>query len=297
MEHLKLLTRSAIWAIRPEAVVLAVMQLTGRVQAAEGRWEAARPSTIGKGTSKVGVVPIQGVLTKDGPSWYGSSYDGISSALDQFANDPEVKRIILQVDSPGGEVTGLPETAALLSAIAKVKPVSAIVDGQSASAAFWLTSQANDVTLTPSGEVGSVGVRMMHMDVSKMMDEYGIKVTELHSGDFKTEWSPYKPLSDAAKEDMQPRLDASREEFIGGVAAGRGSKATQDIIDNRFGEGRMFSSSTALNHGLVDKVQSSRDFFRAILPAAEESSNPASPSFPIRRTERELQVRRARMGK
>ena len=296
MEHLKLLTRSAIWAIRPEAVVLAVMQLTGRVQAAEGRWEAARPSTFGKGTAKVGVVPIQGVLTKDGPSWYGSSYDGISSALDQFANDPEVKRIVLQVDSPGGEVTGLPEAAALIAQIAKVKPVSAIVDGQSASAAFWLTSQANDVHLTPSGEVGSVGVRMMHMDVSKMMDEYGIKVTELYSGDFKTEWSPYKPLSDAAKEDMQPRLDASREEFIGAVAAGRGTKATQDIIDNSFGQGRMFSASTAWNHGLVDKVQSSRDFFRAILPPVEETSNPA-PSFPIRRTERELQVRRARLGK
>ncbi len=82
---------------------------------------------------------------------------------------------------------GLPETAAIIAQVAKVKPVSAMVEGTAASAAYWLASQASDVTITPSSEVSSVSVRMMHLDVSKAMEDAELKVTELYSGDFKTE--------------------------------------------------------------------------------------------------------------
>ncbi len=126
-------------------------------------WEAAKPSVQVKGPHKIVVIPVQGVLTKDGPSWLGSSYDSIADAAEKAAADPSVKRVVLSVDSPGGEVTGLPETATVLAQVAKVKPVSSIVEGMAASAAYWLASQSSDVTLTPSGEVGSVGVRMMHV--------------------------------------------------------------------------------------------------------------------------------------
>jgi ClpP class serine protease len=80
------------------------------------------------------------VLTKDGPAWYGSNYDGIVTAAEKAAGDPDVKRIVLAVDSPGGEVIGCPEAAAALAQIAKTKPVSAVVEGCCASAAYWLTS-------------------------------------------------------------------------------------------------------------------------------------------------------------
>lgn len=245
---------------------------------AEGRWEAAKPSVQGKGPNKIAIIPIQGVLTKDGPSYYGTNYDTITNALESAGSDPDVKHIVLSVDSPGGEVTGLPETAALLAQVAKTKPVSAIVEGTSASAAYWLTSQANSVALTPSGEVGSVGVRMSHMDMSKMLDDYGIKITELYSGDFKTEWSPYKPLSEDAKADMQPRLEAAHNDFISAVAGGRGARPSADIVSKRFGEGRMFSSGDAMKHGLVDSVQSAREFYKAFTPPQE-----AAPAFGLPR--------------
>ena len=74
------------------------------------------------------------------------------------------------------------------------------------------------MTITPSGEVGSVGVRMMHLDVSKAMEDAGLKVTELYSGDFKTEWSPYKALSEEAIGDMQKRLTATHTDFLNAVA-------------------------------------------------------------------------------
>jgi capsid assembly protease len=280
-----LLSRTPIWAIRPEAIATALTALRNGLEAHTGQWEAAKPTVIGPSTNKVAVIPIQGVLSMDGPSWYGSNYNTISKAVEDAASNPEVKAIVLQVDSPGGEVTGLPETAAIIAAAAQKKPVTAMVEGMSASAAYFLSSQANQIVLTPSGEVGSVGVRMMHVDVSGMLEGMGYKVTELYSGDFKTEWSPYKPLSDEAKADMMPRLEAVHTEFINAVQAGRGARVTEDIKSKRFGEGRMFSSDSAIAHGLVDKVQSSREFFRSMIPA--ETAAPMS--FPLHSKKHELE--------
>lgn len=271
----------SLWAIRPEAT-LTVVRLMSREMAATDApqaigkgnavvvgttWEASKPQVRGSGPNKIAVIPIQGVLTNDGPGYYGTNYQTIANAAEKAAADPDVAKIILSVDSPGGEVTGLPETAAVLAQVAKIKPVSAIVEGAAASAAYWLTSQASDITLTPSGEVGSVGVRMMHVDISKMLENEGYKVTELHSGDFKTEWSPYQPLSDAAQAHMQSRLETAHTEFIAAIDAGRGNRVNQEIKSKRFGEGRMLSASEALATGLVDKVQAPRDFYREALQA------------------------------
>lgn len=272
-----ILARSPFWAIRPEAVLFALRHLVDPLygQRASGDapvWECAQPSVKGKGKNKLATIPIQGVLTKDGPSYYGSNYDTITKAAEQAGADPDVKQVVLAVDSPGGEVTGLPETAAVLAALAKAKPVSAMVEGMSASAAYWLTSQANHITVTPSGEVGSVGVRMMHVDVSKMLDDMGYKITELSSGDFKTEWSPYKPLSEDAVANMQPRLESTHTDFLNAVTAGRTGRATEQARNGRFGEGRMFSAKDALSAGMIDATQAPNDFYRAISPAQEETA-------------------------
>jgi signal peptide peptidase SppA len=278
---------SNLWAIRPEAAPTVAKLVTfPEAVAAAGRWEALQPSVRGAGANKTAHIPIQGILTNDGPAYFGSNYQTISDAVERAAADPDVKRIVLSVDSPGGDVVGLPEAGAVIAAAAKVKPVSAIVEGASASAAYWLTSQASDITLTPSGEVGSVGVRMMHIDVSKALDNDGVKITELHSGDFKTEWSPYSPLSDGAKADMQTRLDAMHNDFLKAVATGRQGRATPAMVKARFGEGRMHSAKDALAGGLVDKVQPSREFYRSL---ATTSTTPVAPSFGIRRARLELE--------
>ena len=260
------------------------------------RWEAAAPSTrmMGARGEKAAVIPIQGVLTHDGPAYYGSNYQTISDAVEKAVADSDVKRIVLAVDSPGGAVIGLPECAAVLAAAAKVKPVSAIVEGASASAAYWLTSQASDITLTPSGEVGSVGVRMMHVDQSRALDDAGITVTELHSGDFKTEWSPYKPLTDEAKADMQTRLNASYADFVSAITRGRGQRASADMRRSRYGNGRMHSAPEALAGGLVDRIQPAREFYKSL--GGSTSLNP-TPTMPHRagRDAIPLSTQRARL--
>ena len=280
IERITLLTRSTFWAIRPEHLSRVIELILHGSQSSAG-WEAARPSQKGetKTATKTAIIPVQGVLTKDGPKWMGSSYDSIADAVEKAVADSSVKHIVLDVDSPGGEVTGLPETASVLAQAAKAKPVSAIVRGEAASAAYWLTSQASDITLTPSGEVGSVGVRMMHADMSKNLEDQGIKVTELYSGNFKTEWSPFRPLSDEAKADMQSRLEDVHSDFINAVAKGRGLRATADTQRSRFGEGRMLSAQDALRGGLVDRLESPQHFYKRVLtPALPETSGMTTDS-------------------
>ena len=105
-----------LWAIRPEAVYMVLNLLAGRVPEASTEWSAALPSFKGPSTEKVCVIPIQGMLTDDGPAWLGSSYQKIASAAESAAADPDVKRIVLAVNSPGGILNGLPEAAAALGA-------------------------------------------------------------------------------------------------------------------------------------------------------------------------------------
>lgn len=270
-KHFELLTRCAIWAGTSEAFTALLVDVKRQTLFQSQGFSLLKPRTLGKlRNSRVTVIPVQGILTLD-CEWCGTTYGSIADAAEEAAADPTVKRVVLAVDSPGGEVTGLPETAGVIAQVAKVKPVSAIVEGQAASAAYWLTSQANDITIAPSAELGSIGVRMMHVDVSKSLEDAGVKVTELHAGEFKTEWSPFQPLSEAAKEDMQQRLDSVHQDFLNAVGNGRGTRVKARIRANRFGEGRMFDAQTAYGHGLADKVQPPRDYYRSITPVEETS--------------------------
>lgn len=252
-------SQSLIWAVDLSALYRLVSTTA-----------ASKQSTLGRSINKVAVIPVQGLLTNGDQSWWGTSYKFISEAAEQAAADKSVKRIVLAVDSPGGDVVGLPEAATVLSQVAKVKPVTAMVDGTAASAAYWLASQAHDITLTPSGEVGSVGVRMMHVDISQMLANDGIKVTEIFSGDHKTAFSPYKPLSEETIARAQNELGMIHNGFLQAVTAGRGNRVSADMRRSRFGEGRLFKAGEAARGGLVDNVQAARDFYRFITPVEEK---------------------------
>jgi ClpP class serine protease len=127
--------------------------------------------------------------------WGGTAYPDIQDAVERASSDPSVTEIIMLVDSPGGDVAGLPETASIIAQAGQVKPVTAMVTGMAASPAYWLASQANTIVLTPSGEVGSVGVLTIHADITKMLDRAGIKLTTIQASKYKTDFSPfsYKP--------------------------------------------------------------------------------------------------------
>ncbi len=209
---------------------------------------ATQPKTAQ--TLAAGQVGIFGVLGQN--DWFADSdYSAIRASVRRALADPSVRTVDLVIDSPGGSVLGLPETADVIHAANQVKPVRAFVTGIAASAAYWLASQASTITLTPSGEVGSVGVLDISVDISKALESSGIKVNAVSSTPEKIERAPFVPLSDDARTHMQTGVDLWYSDFLGAIRRGRGARVS---ATSNYGGGRMLSSREALAAGLTDFV-------------------------------------------
>lgn len=209
---------------------------------------AARVPFARNGKLAAGQVGIFGVLGQN--DWFADSdYADIRAGVRRAIADPSVKAIDLVIDSPGGSVLGLPETADVIREANRVKPVRAFVTGIAASAAYWLASQASTVTLTPSGEVGSVGVLDLHADITGALEKAGVKVTAVTAGEHKVERAPFTPLSEDARAHMQAEVNRWYGDFLSAIRRGRGARVP---ANSTFGNGRMLSSRDALAAGMVD---------------------------------------------
>jgi capsid assembly protease len=195
-------------------------------------------------------VGIFGVLGQG--DWYAdTNYAGIRANVKRALADPSVKTVDLIIDSPGGSVIGLPETAACIAAANKVKPVRCFVPGIAASAAYWLASQASTITLTPSGEVGSVGVLDLHTDITGALEKSGVKITAISAAPHKVERAPFTPLTDGAKAHMQGAVNEWYSDFLSTVRRGRGARVP---AGSNNGGGRMLNAREALATRMVDFV-------------------------------------------
>lgn len=207
----------------------------------------SKPFAFSEGTA---VIPVHGALiNRYSWSWsWATGYNFIRSQLDAANADPDVKRIVLDVNSYGGTVSGCQETG---DAIAKSgKPVLAVVDDSCFSAAYWLASKANKINVIPSGRVGSIGVVMMHVDMSKALASYGVDVTFIFAGKHKVDGNNTQPLGKDAKARFQADIDACYDQFCAAVASGRGM-ADADV---RATEALTYRAEDALDLGLIDGI-------------------------------------------
>lgn len=227
--------------------------LAGWVARAEAAAAAAGVTNVNTQPSKIALISISGPLTPRG-SWFGSSLAGIAAQVARAAADPDVASIVLDVDSPGGTVAGTAEAAAAVGEAAQKKPVIACVNTLAASAAYWIASQASELVMSPSADVGSIGAMAMHVDYSKALSDAGINVTMIRSEQSprKNEAHPFGPLSDSARENVQARLNDAGGDFIKAVAAGR--RVSQTKVREEFGQGLMFGAKEAVARGMADRV-------------------------------------------
>ncbi len=249
-----------IWALRPE-VLSHIAAWDGLEINAEMRAEAEQMAAKASGPRKVGttaVIPLKGVLMPQ--MGLLAMLFGLGSGLSKFRTDlrsavadPDVANIVLDVDSPGGLVDHIPETAQDVRSANKIKPVTASVNTLAASAAYWLASQAGDVAITPSGEAGSIGVYSMHQDHSRRLEQLGVKHTFVSAGKYKTEGNPYEPLSSDAADAMQQAVNDYYGMFTRDVGKGR-DQSVADVRDG-FGEGRTLTAQRAVDAGLADRVE------------------------------------------
>lgn len=221
----------------------------------------ARTSESGAPVRRVGtiaVLPIAGVIAHrissvnqlSGPG--GTSTEGLGQQFDAVIADPDVVAVVFDVDSPGGSVFGVQELADKIHAARGTKPIVAVSNALAASAGYWLASAADEVVVTPSGEVGSIGVYGLHQDVSRAADAAGYTHTFISAGRYKVEGNSFEPLGDEARAAMQGRVDDYYRAFTSAVARGRGVSAVD--VRNGFGEGRVVGAQQAVKLGMADRV-------------------------------------------
>ena len=222
-----------------------------------GRAPANRVTFVHNGVAH---VPLRGELVaeNDGsiqPSSGFTGYDGIRAQVMAADNDPTVRGIILDVESPGGEVADLFELADFLMARRGTKPMRAIIRNCGASAAYSVACCADEVTLQPLGIAGSNGCITMHADFSKQLEQDGVTVTLITSGAHKADGNPFEPLPEGVRARVQTMIDTSAARLFAHVGKARGIEA--EAVKAQ--EARVYMGEEAVAAGLVDKIMSWQD--------------------------------------
>jgi signal peptide peptidase SppA len=296
------------WAILPEKLAaiaeLVQMRVDGfrldpqavaEIAAAGGK---ARPQ---RSNGLTAVLPLHGTLL-----WRVGAMEEMSGAtslqrfgqaFDAAMNDDRVKSIVIDVDSPGGQVDGVPETAAKIFSARGRKPVTAVVNTMGASAAYWLAAAAEELVISPSGMAGSVGVYMMHQDISEAAAAAGVRVTfiEAPEGGHKTEGNEFAPLADSAREHAQGIVNELYGMFVSDLARFRG--VTEHTVRESFGKGQVFLAKETVTRRMTDRVVTFEEVLgrhggaqNAVLPASAEDAAPAVNADAARWTERQARV-------
>jgi HK97 family phage major capsid protein len=252
------------WAILPEKLeaIIGLLELRAsgaklskaEIQARIGDGRRGAPASGGA----VAVLPLYGVVAhrmnamNDVSAPGGTSTEMFGQAFDKAMSDPNVAAIVIDIDSPGGSVEGVPELAAKIAAARGSKPIVAVANAMAASAAYWLAAAADEIVVTPSGLVGSIGVYQMHVDASEAVADEGLKVTYISAGKYKTEGNPHEPLSDEALAATQGMVDEFYGMFVKAVAKYRGVSVSD--VTGGYGEGRVLTAKAAVAAGLADRV-------------------------------------------
>ena len=241
-----------------------------------GSTEADAPRKPFAFANGLAVIPIHGSLLNRFSGSYGGAtgYNFIRSQMRAALADDDVKGIVFDINSPGGEAAGCFELASEIMESRSVKPSLALVDTLCASAAYALGSAASKMAVVRSAVVGSIGVLTMHADVSTLLDNLGIKISLIHSGKHKVDGNPLEPLPDEVRKDIQANIDELRAEFVSTVAKQRGLEE-KAVFDT---EAKTYRGKKAVEMGLADSVASVQEAvssFMSALPGATsmESSN------------------------
>ena len=214
--------------------------------------------------TQVALLPLMGPLFPRGRSFgtFATSMESFRAQLAGAVANPDVGAIVIDVDSPGGTYAGTPETAAAVRAAAQVKPVTAVIDSLGASAAYFIASQAGQLVVSPSADVGSIGVLAVHLDFSQALENDGVRPTIVRSVPFKAEGNLFEPLTAEAKAYLQADVDQAHDVFVRAVAEGR--KVSQAKVRDEFGKGRTVSAAKAVELGMADRVGTMGDVLAGV---------------------------------
>lgn len=228
-----------------------------------------RPYALVDGIAEISIIGplVQRSGMIDAASAPLQSYEDLSNQIALALADSEVNGILLRIDSPGGEVAGCFDLVDQIHAARNVIPVVAFAEDIALSAGYALASAADEVYTTQTGYVGSVGVVTTHVDYSGALARDGIVVTHIHAGSRKVDGSPYMPLSEEARAELEGFIAHDFAIFVEKVARGRG--LGHEAI--RATEARVFTGEQALENDFADGIGTLDEVRGRVLALANET--------------------------
>ncbi|EMI61716.1 signal peptide peptidase SppA [Leptospira noguchii] len=213
----------------------------------------------GQNEDKILIIPIDGVISDEGEkNFFGGQEDsilvGVKKQLELAELDPEIKAIILKINSPGGSVTAsdiIYREILQFKAKKKIPVVSLFMD-TAASGAYYISMATDLLIAHPTSVTGSIGVILSGINVKEGLDKLGVKDQSIRSGGNKTIGSPLEELSPEQRKLLQSIVDDLFEKFFDIVKKGRPGKNPSEL--RKIADGRIFTASQALQHGLIDKI-------------------------------------------
>ena len=250
--------RSTPWAITPEALQL-ILEISAREHVLDFEAVAAKRArrvdqadTMMIREGGVAVIPVVGPIFRYANLFTeisgGTSVATLAQDLNKALNDPSVKAILLNVDSPGGEVAGISELAQMVFDGRKKKRIAAYADGMMASAAYWIASAAGEIVADATAIIGSIGIVAAVPNPEKR---------SARDVEFVSSQSPKKrpnPNTESGKTQIQAMVDDLAEVFVGAVARNRGVSAA--TVLEKFGQGDVLVGKKAVAAGLADRLGS-----------------------------------------
>ncbi len=219
---------------------------------------------------KVAILDISGIITKS---------DSTIKLIHTYRDDPNVKAIILRLNTPGGSVAPVQE---IFSELRKLeKPLVASMGSTAASGGYYIACAANTIVANPGTLTGSIGVIMQFTKIRGLYDKVGLEHQVIKSGQFKDSGSMFRDLSEDDIAILQKTVDDVHNQFVEAISESRKDTLTRDEIVN-LADGRIFSGRQALEHKLVDKLGNLQD---AIIVAGELGNIEGKPKV-LRRERR-----------
>jgi capsid assembly protease len=215
---------------------------------------AERP--VSRSTGSIAILPLFGAITHRANMFSeasgGTSTQGFGKALAQVVSDPNVTAVIIEADTPGGGVSGLPELADQIYKSRGRKPIIGVSNTRALSAGYWLLSQCDEIVCAPVSEVGSIGVFLWHENWAENYKMEGIQPEIIRYGEHKAEMNDWEPLTDEARAYAKSQVFEVGEMFTKAVARGRSVPAAR--VREDFGQGRSVMSADAVRLGMADRI-------------------------------------------
>jgi protease-4 len=206
----------------------------------------------------VGVLVVEDEIT--GSIW-------ATDIIHDFAEDPNIKSLVVRINSPGGGVAPSQEIYRALKAFNK--PIVISMGSVAASGGLYIAAAGDVIVANPGTITGSIGVIMQSVEVSGAMEKLGLKSETITSGPYKDMGSPFRPLLDNERALLQSMVDEVYEQFVKDLSAGRVNMKADEV--RRLADGRIYSGAEAQRLGLVDTLGG---FEEAIRIAAQKGGLP-----------------------